>query len=186
MPSKSTCSFPGCPNGGRIKAGLCNAHYHQKRRGLQLSPVREPRRKCGTPPRIICDEMMCPFPGLIGPCHVFRGKKNEGGYGRLPGGGLVHAYIWEKENGPIEDKLVLDHQCRVHACCNTDHLRPVTRKVNSTENVIGSKWQLNAAKTHCMRGHPFNEQNTDRRGNHRRCKECRRLKLVGVPLRSNE
>lgn len=200
MQSYPTCAFPGCLNGGRRKKGLCLGHYSQSRTGRPLRPIWATQRRPGTPPRITCDEVMCPVPGLIGPCHVYRGGKNEGGYGSIgieDGGGtaLVHKYVWEKEIGPVPEGLVLDHQCRVHGCCNTDHLRPVTRKVNSTENVIGSAPQLMAAKTHCPQGHPYDEANTywhvtaDR--THRQCRECkrvqcclaarrRRLKLKGV------
>jgi len=40
-------------------------------------------------------------------------------------------------------------------------------------NTVGAR---NAAKTHCLRGHPFNEENTrvDRRG--RVCRQCHREK----------
>lgn len=175
-----TCSFPGCLNGGRKKNGLCQAHYSQSKKGQSLVPVHTKKRRPGTPPRIICDEVMCPVPGLIGPCHIFRGGKSDG-YGSVGienGGGMtsVHCYIWEKENGEIPDGLVIDHQCRVRACCNVDHLRVVTQQVNVTENIVGASWQKNLAKTHCPQGHPYDEANThvNKKGS-RMCRQCMRI-----------
>lgn len=195
MQDYPTCAFPGCLNGGRKKKGLCSTHYGQSRTGKPLFEINTSQRRRGSPPRIICDEVMCPVPGLIGPCHVFRGGKSDGygviGLGGSANMGQVHKYILEKENGPVPDGLVLDHQCRVRACCNTDHLRVVTVKVNVTENIVGVNWQLQAAKTHCLQGHPFDEANTYRYvtdgRTSRHCRECsrlsmqkRRLKLKGI------
>lgn len=186
------CLFPDCERPRKSK-GFCEAHRNQQRLGQQLRQIVFQKQK-GAPPRIICDEAMCPVPGLIGPCHIFRATKGKNVYGtvRVGGGQVgVHRYIWEKENGPIPDGLEIDHQCRVRPCCNGDHLRAVTPKVNSTENVVGAAWQIAKEKTHCLRGHPFDAENTFWKGNHRKCKECRhmhsrlnsrarRLKLKGV------
>lgn len=189
MPSNLTCAFPGCLN-VRRKKGLCSTHYNQSRTGQPLRPLYSTKRPNGTPPRIICDEVTCPVPGLIGPCHVFRGSKDGDGYGhvRFLGGRVkVHRYIWEKENGPIPDDLEIDHQCRVTGCCNTDHLRAVTHKVNTTENIVGANWQKNLAKTHCPQGHPYSDENTYINGTNRQCRKChrmayrkKRLKLKGM------
>ncbi len=168
------CSFPGC---GRAhdSGGLCNAHCQQIRRGKPLSSIRMLRPKF-SPPRIICDEEPCLYPHLVGPCHVFRGCKNTG-YGLVAANGrniAVHRYVWEKENGPIPDGMVIDHQCRNRGCCNVDHLRVVTHHVNLTENSIGFA-AINAAKTHCIRGHPFDEANTFKNSFGKRvCLACRR------------
>lgn len=173
--SINPCSFPECLRPVRAW-GLCHAHYLQQWEGRELTPLRV-RRSPNSRPRIICDEVPCPKRELGTPCHVFRGQKSKG-YGFVCVNNRrtrVHRYIWECEVGPIEPGMLIDHQCRVLACCNVDHLRVVTHQINSIENVEGSAWQLNAAKTHCPHGHPYDEANThiDAHG-HRYCRECRK------------
>ncbi len=43
---------------------------------------------------------------------------------------LTHRVMYEHWVGPIEVGLELDHLCRTKACCNPDHLEPVTRSEN--------------------------------------------------------
>jgi hypothetical protein len=35
--------------------------------------------------------------------------------------------------------------------------------------------EVQQAKTHCPKGHPYDQSNTYRRGNSRECRTCRRL-----------
>ncbi len=154
--STKICSFEGC---GRLVngKGLCRTHLRHKRANKKLVPAFSTKRANGTPPRIICDEVTQPNPELEGPCYVFR-RAREGWYGLVRIAGkhvLVHRYCWEREVGPIPAGMVMDHKCRNRACCNVDHLRVVTRKINSTENVVGAAWQLFKARTHCKKGHPL-------------------------------
>lgn len=160
------CDFPGCGRAIYAK-NLCKGHHLQQWRGRPLAPLHSKKRPNGTPPRIDYDEMQCPQPSLSGPCHVFHGRKDRYGYGRIDFNDrpvLVHRYIWELANGPIPDGKFIDHMCRNRACCNVAHLRCVTPKVNATENCIGNGWQVMAAKTHCPRGHPYSEKTEARRG----------------------
>lgn len=173
------CSFPGCGRPHQAK-GLCKAHWRQVRRGNVLSPLNSTRRPNGTLPRIRYDEIPCPRADLKGPCHRFRGCHQSTGYGQVAFMGkrvLVHVYVWERANGPVPPGLEIDHQCMVNDCCNIDHLRAVTHQVNSTENLKSpSGWQLNAAKTHCKRGHPFDEQNTYIYRGNRWCRRCQKIR----------
>lgn len=169
------CEFPDC--GRPVRADkLCKTHYENKRQGIPLSPIKY-KRPDGSLPQIICDEVMCPRLDLGTPCHVFRGGKNDDGYGQVKYNGrttTVHIYTWEQENGPVPEGFEIDHQCMVRACCNNDHLRCVTHKVNSIEN-SKSVGAIHAAKTHCHRGHEFNEESTYRGKNGERvCRICRR------------
>ncbi len=173
--STRTCAFEGC--GRRHKArGLCSGHLWQQYHGKPLGPLRRLRPHRSSPV-IEYDEIPCPNPELEGPCHMFRGCKDRDGYGFTSIGRRsirVHRYTWEQANGPIADGLVIDHRCRNRPCCNPAHLRLVSMPVNSMENSMGI-CAINSAKTHCLRGHPFDEENTyyiPKGG--RACKACQR------------
>lgn len=171
----SKCSFSDCDREAK-KTGLCHAHYQQKRQHGYLSKL--PYRPRGTPPQILYDEVPCQNPALTGNCHVFRGGKREG-YGRSRLGNRlvgIHRYIWEQVHGRIEDGLMVDHVCRNRACCNVDHLRLATAKVNATENSV-SFAAVNAAKTHCQRGHSLHDAYLNNKGS-RVCRQCKHLQYL--------
>ncbi len=66
-------------------------------------------------------------------CWVWQGAKLPGGYGTMSRSGeqiYTHRYYYERAKGPIPAGLQLDHLCRNRACCNPDHLEPVTHAVN--------------------------------------------------------
>lgn len=71
---------------------------------------------------------------------------------------LAHRIAWELYRGSIPEGMVLDHTCRVRCCVNPDHLRTVTPLVNTLENSSGVA-ATNAAKTHCIYGHPLSGDN---------------------------
>lgn len=73
------------------------------------------------------------------------------GYGRAKVYGKnvpAHRAFYENARGPIPAGMVLDHICRVTACVNPDHLRPVTKAQNNTENSM-SPPALNKQKEKC-------------------------------------
>lgn len=81
------------------------------------------------PPKIkanlICDEYGC---------WVWVGRKNRNGYGRACWQGkepVAHRLVYELVVGTIPEGMFLDHLCRNRACCNPEHLEPVTPQVNT-------------------------------------------------------
>lgn len=86
---------------------------------------------------------------------------------------LVHRVSYEWAYGPIPDGLVLDHLCRVRHCVRPDHLEAVTQQVNILRG--DGLAAAEVKRTHCPRGHPYDEDNTRPDGHgHRRCRQCHR------------
>lgn len=68
-----------------------------------------------------------------GPCWLWLGYKTPKGYGHAWDGKSVrhvHRIIYELLVGEVPTDIQLDHLCRVPACCNPDHLEPVTLAEN--------------------------------------------------------
>jgi hypothetical protein len=85
---------------------------------------------------------------------------------------IAHRAVYTLIVGPIPDGLQLDHLCRNRACVNPAHLEPVTARQNTLRSAAPSA--VNAAKTECIKGHPFDDANTilRRGGQARACREC--------------
>jgi hypothetical protein len=88
----------------------------------------------------------------------------------------VHRLAYEIWVGQIPDGLELDHLCRVRHCVNPDHLEAVTKHENMLRGQ--SLPAQNVRKTHCLRGHPFDEKNTRIESDGARV--CRRCNLAAV------
>lgn len=107
-------------------------------------------------------------------CWVWQGTLQPNGYGMISLGGrgdgigYIHRVSYTLFVGPIPEGLVIDHLCRNRACCNPEHLEPVTQLEN-THRGIG-----HGSETHCPQGHPYDEANTiHRRDGRRRCRACK-------------
>lgn len=83
---------------------------------------------------------------------------------------MVHRLTWAWINGDTEKHL--DHWCQTPRCVNPGHLREATPKEN-TRNSLISPAALNAAKDHCVNGHPLYGDNLyPTQSGKRRCKAC--------------
>lgn len=115
----------------------------------------------------------------LGLCWLWTAYAMDNGYGKFTFGGrhnakcvLAHRFAYESQVGPIGADLQLDHLCRIRNCVRPSHLEPVTPVVNNFRSL--SPTSANAHKTHCVRGHPFDEVNTRITvDGWRACRQCR-------------
>jgi len=106
-------------------------------------------------------------------CWSWAGSHSGAGYGYMPRpaqGMPAHRAAYEAMMGSIPDGLVIDHLCRNRGCVNPWHLEPVTQLENVRRGNVGDN---NRAKTHCPKGHPYDEQNTYRVKTGRLCRICK-------------
>ena len=164
-----------CPRPAHGK-GYCGKHYQRWQSHNDPLVVR-PFGGIQVPPeerfwsKVNKDGSVPDYAPHLGPCWTWDGTRNAKGYGVLTirgrvGSRLAHVLAWEFTKGLVPEGLELDHLCRVKHCVNVDlHLEPVTH----AENVRRGS---NAMKTHCPRGHPYDEANTHYSSNGRKCREC--------------
>lgn len=107
-----------------------------------------------------------------GGCRLWTGPTTDNGYGLWHVGGKtyrVHRVAFELAKGPIPVGLVPDHLCFIRLCYEPDHLEAVTQAENNR--------RAGARKTHCPRGHAYDEANTYCRPSGARfCRACAALR----------
>lgn len=104
-------------------------------------------------------------------CWLWQGRINEHGYPTFNAAPEVkvyaHRWVWTYLNGPIPDRLEVDHLCGHPTCVNPRHLEPVTRAERQAR-VVGRRET-------CANGHEWTAVNTyhppgDPR--QRKCRQC--------------
>lgn len=98
-------------------------------------------------------------------CWLWTGGTGPRGYGvvRYQGAAFrAHRLAWILTHGPIPEGLFVCHHCDNPPCCNPAHLFLGTGADNMRDMAnkrrgyhVGSKY-----RTHCKRGHAFDEANT--------------------------
>lgn len=128
--------------------------------------------------RLMANVEMLPWCG----CWIWMGGLHPSGHGQMrlsvPKRDVeyTHRVAYEHFVGPIPEDKVLDHVktrgCASKACCNPDHLEPVTAVENTRRG--NAPTAVNARKTHCLRGHTLlGESVKVRSDGHRQCRTCR-------------
>ena len=113
-------------------------------------------------------------------CWLWTASVDQCGYGKFAIGdrkcARAHRWLWEQLRGAVPQGLELDHLCCVPACVNPAHLEPVTHVENMRR---GRVWLVNAEKTHCPSGHPYDVANTYNglRRPERQCRTCNRNRM---------
>lgn len=162
--SERICSIDGCQKPSRQR-GWCTMHYSRWRRtgdpaGARRSIAERIRANSRVNPETGCWEW-------TGPLWMGYGRTSVKHRTRK-----AHRVAYEIWKGPIPEGMTIDHLCRVTHCVNPDHLEAVTLAENIHRgNGIAT---TNAAKTHCLRGHPLSGSNlriTKRGGS--LCRVCR-------------
>jgi hypothetical protein len=107
-------------------------------------------------------------------CWHYRGKPGSDGYiwFKAPGANQAHRAMYLAHHGEILPGHYVDHMCHntdttcpggkecLHRrCINPDHLQAVKPRVNLERSRLAPS-TINAAKTHCPQGHPYDEGNT--------------------------
>lgn len=188
--TERVCSIEGCNRTGKLTRGWCGRHYYYwQKHGDPLALDQEYFRGTGLERFEHFTDKNGPLPGTntlaagLGPCWIWTGTLSggvSGGYARMGADGRsvwAHRFSYEHYVGELVPGLQIDHLCRVRCCVNPDHLEQVTPR----DNVIrGDSFAAKEAKkTHCKRGHPFDEKNTriTPKG-HRDCRACIALRAI--------
>lgn len=176
------CSEPQCPDPVCAR-GLCLHHY---RRWCRANPE-EVQTHLRFPENLLRRLRFDPPTSMLTGCITFTGCTVDG-YGTISVAGKMqkaHRMAWELARGPVPEGLELDHLCHGaddscpggascphRACCNPGHMEPVTKRENG---VRGRRNVEKLARTHCLNGHEWTEENTYRWSDGaRRCRLCQR------------
>lgn len=121
-----TCSFDGCGKPHEAK-GLCRGHYVQQAKGQALRPLRPNSRG------LTLEQRFWAKVNKTDGCWEWTGSVTVDGYGMININGRMqraHRVSWGWANGPIPNKMVVDHRCTNPPCVNPEHLRVVTNSQN--------------------------------------------------------
>ena len=90
----------------------------------------------------------------------------------------MHRLAWIEAHGPIPDGLFVLHQCDNPSCFEVEHLFLGTHAENMRD-MATKRRAANQQKTHCPKGHAYDEENTQmNEKGWRWCRTCRRTKAV--------
>lgn len=173
---KPDCTVDGCGKPQTCR-GWCDTHYSRWKRTGDVRADKPPKPRT---PKSEQDQWLNETAATRSPlnpaCWEWPFTRDRAGYGGHPDG-PAHRISYERFIGPIPDGLVIDHLCRNPGCVNPRHLEPVPIATNVMRGVgLGA---TAARATHCIHGHPWDEQNTYIRKDNgtRQCRECIKIRL---------
>lgn len=134
--SHRNCSVEGCDV--KVSArGLCNKHYQRMINGVPMAGNAKRTLHQRLREKIEVD--------LKSGCFIWLGAKSGGprrssnhkyGYIRVDGKSLrAHRVMYEMENGPIPEGIILRHTCDNPLCVNPAHLIPGTQFHNMQDMI---------------------------------------------------
>lgn len=124
--SKRTCSIEDCDRPVKHR-GWCGMHYMRWFR--HGDPIAGDTHYANPDDSFIARTEPLAWSG----CIVWTGTLLAGGYGQISVGGgrkLAHRYAYEREHGPIQNGMQVDHVCHERSCVNVEHLRLATWNQN--------------------------------------------------------
>lgn len=166
------CQITGCRRTATVRldlGGYCRNHYIRERNKGRIPKLVRPSKLERFRGHYVVDKATG--------CHIWQGNKANG-YGQFKVSRYVtrvaHRWLWQEVNGPLDPAIHLDHfHCDNRACVNLDHVRPTSPRENALR--ADSPTSANAAKVKCLRGHPFDEENTYvTPDGKRQCRTCKR------------
>jgi hypothetical protein len=125
------------------------------------------------------------FAPWLGDCWIWIGKSVEVAPGHRYGHasfqlpelnqrtGYAHRAAYVLTFGRLPVGSEIDHLCRVTLCCRPTHLQAVSHRENILRSPIAQA-AINARKTHCPAGHPYDLVNGK---GHRGCRNCRNARM---------
>lgn len=117
-------------------------------------------------------------------CWEWQGRRDSDmGYGKFRAFNqtLAHRVSYILYVRPfIEKDMCVLHKCDNPPCVNPEHLFIGTRDTNNKDRAAKGRTVIyNSAKTHCKRGHVFDEVNTYfRNAGNRMCRACERQRVL--------
>lgn len=164
--SERICIVDGCEGSADVPGtarGYCRPHYNRWQRygdPLAGKPPR-PRKVPGLPKGASAADRFWSKVEKTDTCWLWLGALDTQGYGQFHADGRrhkAHRFAWRLAGRSLDGALVLDHMCRTRRCVRPDHLEQVANKTNVLRGVGAAA--MNARKTHCPSGHPYDEDNT--------------------------